>query len=276
MPTSFGRWTFFSGLVLVLFIISPSLSHSAEMSAPEFEIYRIRNGQKELFQTITGKAKWSWETVSEGVQAYKIRALFELPESFKGTQVTSDNPSVKIVMKNQKLLLVTNQTITNLVFARSASQKMSFEFKIVKPTDFKLVTSGCKELKLHGLFDRESLPFFVGLKCVMDARGLQLQLSYTAEMNIEFSSTYDTQGKGESWKVYDLGNIEAASGELANVRLRNRETTYSLKVLTVKQEELKTITKAQFSLGLGYNSLNFKSPAATASDEKPIFVLKFE
>ena len=275
MLISFSRWTRFLLFFLLLLVLFPTVLFAAEMSAPEFEIYRVRNGQTELFEAIKGKAKWSWETVSEGVQAYKIRALFELPESFRGTTVSSENPGVKVVMKNQKLLLITNQVTTSLVFSRTASEETTYEFKVIKPTSFKLAMSGCEELKLRGIFDKENLPFFAGLKCVMDARGLQLQLSYTSELNVEFSSTYDSQGKGESWKVYDLGNIEAASGELANMRLRNREQTYTLRVSTAKQEELKTITKAQFSLGLGYNALKFKSPAVTASDGKPIFVLKF-
>ncbi len=247
---------------------------ASELPDPKFEIYRVVGTQKKVITSISGQAKWSWEKVGDGVQALKVKASFNLPEVLKSATVTPTNSQTKVSIKDQKLNILTSELESTLNFKTQQNQSMQLSFKFTA-SGLIFFDQGCQEMSLQSKVEPKSLAFYIGLKCNIKPSGVQLSLSLPSEAEVENSSLHDLQGKGESWKLYEFGNLDAAKGEVANFKIRYLKQVYNLSIVSVKQDEIKKKGKeAKFAVGLGYDSLKYDSSIGKFTDSKPIFFLK--
>lgn len=247
---------------------------AAELAEPKFEVYRIVGDQRKKINSISGQAKWYWEKVGDGALALRIKANFSIPSVLSSAVVSTANSSVRAKIEGQKLTLVTSDMLSVLSFTKSPAERMQFEFKVDR-VGMGIYEEDCKEIGLESRIDSKEIPFFVGLRCQSNAQGTQLWMTIPAEASIERSSVHDTQGKGENWKVYELGNVDAAKGEIASFRIRFLNKNYNLNITSIKIDEAKRKGKeAKFALGLGYDSMKFEGSIGKFSDSKPVFILK--
>lgn len=261
-------------MALVLWISFFSLNCFAELPVPQFEAFRIINGQKKKVESFSVSAKWSWQNVGVGAQALKARAVFTMPDSLSAATIEVVNPSASVKTKDKKLLLITSDLVTKVNFKRSPTDIIQIEFYLIVPKGG-VFEDGCEDLGIQVQSGGDAFPFFLGAKCRKTQNIFQLQISFPSEADVEKSTIFDTQGKGESWKVYELGNVEAAQGELAKITLKFQEKYFDLVVSSNKKSEVKKYSpEAKFAIGLGYDSMKFTSPVVKASDAKPVFFLK--
>tara|TARA_B110001454_G_scaffold219200_1_gene251786 strand:+ start:6485 stop:7768 length:1284 start_codon:yes stop_codon:yes gene_type:complete len=257
-----------------IWVLAFSFDCFAELPAPRFEAYRVLGNQKKKVEAFSGAAKWSWQNVGVGAQALKARAVFTIPEALSNATIEVANPSASIKTKDKKLQITTSDLVTKVNFNRSATDIIQIEFHMIVPKGG-VFDEGCEALGIQLQFSESELPFYLGARCQKTANAFQLQISFPSEADVDKSSIFDSQGKGESWRVYELGNLDAAQGELAKITLKFKDKNYDLGVSSNKKSEVKKgAAEAKFAVGVGYDSLKFKSPVTSAADSKPVFFLK--
>lgn len=244
------------------------------MSQPQFEAFRLSEKKRKPVVAFSGKGMWYWENVGDGAQALKAKIVFNLPESLRSAQISSLTNSASVNVKDNKLILLTGDVITLIQFKRSENDIILIELKILGD-HWGIWDKGCEEANLNIQIEPAVLPYFIGARCVSKTKNPQLQLSFPSTLEVERSSLFDSQGKGESWRVYELGNIDAAEGEVASLTLKYKGQNFELKVLSTKSVEIRGYApEAKFAVGFGYDSLSFSSTTISSKESKPIFLLK--
>lgn len=268
---AFTRLIFF----FTLWISLASSICYADLPTPRFEAFRMVKDEKRKVVAFSGDAKWVWQDVGVGAEALRARIVFKLPEALVNAAVSVVNSSAQVTVKDGKLLLITGDLATRVNFTRSPKDVIQVEFNLLIPKGG-IFEDGCQKLGIQFLTNPDEFPFYIGARCKLQQRSLQLQISFPSETDVEKSTIFDSQGKGESWKVYELGNVDAAQGELAKITLKYKESDFELIVNSTKKAEAKTRKgkEAKFAVGLGYDSMTFTSPDLKISDAKPVFLLK--
>lgn len=268
-------WT----IVFILFFLTGSFSQLAlaqNSSDLQFSVFLVEGEKQTPIDVGSARGKLAWEKVAEGVEAIKGKMAFTLPESIKIQSASSASSSADIKFKGQRVLLVTADLNTVIDIEQAGGPTVKILVKI-KSTDWPLWVTGCEELGLKFKSSKSPLPFFVGVRCLNDkSSGLtKLQMSFPEELQLENSNLVESAGKGESWRSYDLGNLDAAQGLIARFKVRFQKQSYALGLASTKiQAPLKKPVESKFALGIGYDMMKFDSPLATVSDANPLFLAK--
>lgn len=259
--------------ILLFVVLSPELSHSQTNGDIKVSVFSI-NGESRAAIAADVQAKWSWEKVSNGVEAVKAKIIFNLPDSIQIKEANSPSSSADIKFKGQKVLLVTGDLNTFINIDQTNGQSSKLLVKI-QSTNWPRWVTGCNEAGLQFKTNVPVLPFFVGVRCVNEGSIARLHLSFPEEIQIEKSNLTESAGKGESWRSYDLGNLDAAQGLIAKLQVRFQKQSFVLGLASSKvQAPVKKPAESKFALGLGYDMMKFDSLTTSVSDANPLFIAK--
>ncbi|MBY0452809.1 MAG: hypothetical protein K2P92_07225, partial [Bdellovibrionaceae bacterium] len=238
-----------SSIILIFAVLSPKLSLAQVTGDIKVSIFLI-NGETRTPVTADAQAKWSWEKVAGGVEAVKAKIIFNLPDSIQIKEANSPSSSADIKFKGSKVLLVTGDlnTVINIDQINGSQAKLLVK---VQSSNWPRSVTGCTEAGLQFKTNIPVLPFFVGVRCVNEGSIARLHLSFPEEIQIEKSNLTESAGKGESWRSYDLGNLDAAQGLIAKLQVRFQKQSYVLGLASSKvQAPVKKPAESKFALGL--------------------------
>ncbi len=123
----------------------------------------------------------------------------------------------------------------------------------------------------------KAVPFYIGTSCETKEGVQALMLSFPKEADIENATLFETKGKGELWRYYELGSARTGTKILGKFtfRFQGKEYDFQLESLNVepkdKNEEIQPITLMG---GAGFSMLKISGPDIDISDSKPSLLLK--
>ncbi len=243
----------------------------AASNTPRVQFYEMKGGSAEPLQ-MSSAAKWEWSVNSDSANVLKMLVVAELPKQLIGLKVRSLSQTAKLVIKDNKIKILTGAQNTRLQFAQG-SEVHDIEMRIANESS-NIQEQHCKELRLQLKAPDADAPFFIGASCIQNADKIAFHLTIPEEANVDQSSMFESKGKGESWRIYDLGKINAtSSGEVGRITLRFKNKPYLfIFVSTKKNEKDDELSERRFTVGLGYDSLALTG-SASGKDNKFLLML---
>jgi hypothetical protein len=254
--------------LLVLFFAS-----SAEGKI-QFKVSRIENKNSSPFSAEV-KTQWTWAVEEEDVRTLAVLLSIRSPEIARYKELKSLSRSTKAQLKGDTLLVRLNGMSEKLLL-QNGSSKLFLEIQAENDGDSFQVDENCKQVQIGLRSDPKRLPFYVGTSCKKTKESVFLSLTLPREVEITNSSLFETKGKGEPWRYYELGASQVASGVLGKLTATYKGKSVELFIFSLlssteskKEEAPRTLLAA----GAGYGLLNI-SGASAFSGGQPILVLK--
>lgn len=267
MLVFFTPWASAAGVYNIPF--SDQLNQKLDWTA-----YKISaDKKKEPINLTVIKTQYFWQQLDSDKKIIKIKVEFILPvENF--TSFGTEQENLDIQKSEDHFLLRTNGLTNSFFLLNNKKEKTIFQLQ-ANMKNWPLLQEGCQELGLGFKSEQTQRPIFVGAQCFQKDSKYYLQISFPEEAQLLSSSIVETQGKGESYRVYELGNLDAAEGSVGKFVLSLNKKDLTLELFSQKTDALKKnpIVQAKFLAGLGYGSLNFQGAGITAKESKPFFVL---
>ena len=120
------------------------------------------------------------------------------------------------------------------------------------------------------------IPFYLAYKCESIPTGIRLAITSPIEMPWVTNSLFETKGKGENWKNFDLGvqSNNSNKQEVGTIEFQWNNNHYPFQILFEKTEILRPISAFVFSLGL--INLSLKTNTLQQSLTKASALVSFE
>ena len=101
-------------------------------------------------------------------------------------------------------------------------------------------------------------------------------MTFPSDVELSQSSLFESSGKGENWRVYDLKKINAAISDLGRFDFTFKGKTYVYTLASLKGEAAdKKAPEPNFAISAGYGQFKLSSIDATGSESKPVVRLEF-
>lgn len=220
------------------------------------------------------KGVWFWDQSPNNVKILKAKVKFKVPEGVQPEWITTTSSSAQLEIQDGIVELTTSALLTQIDIS-PPNQKPTMIIAEINSHQWPQIIKGCSNLniKFDGL---ETISFFFASFCTLVNNQVQLQLSLPEEVEIINSNLYDIDGKGEVWKIYQLGDIKKAQGTIAHMSLKIGKSIFPINIQSTfkKKEENTKKIEQHFIVGLGYTQLVNKSPDNEAKDSTPEFNFK--
>jgi hypothetical protein len=247
-------------VICLIFLVTAKAATAADIA-----VFDVTGGKKTPINTAaTHRAEWIKN--ADGVRAYSSVIKMALPFDVAG--ISAETESVTLKSKGRTILYRT----LNMVDRFNIGEK-TIEVQIKNPSKG-VIDENCKA-KLVKLELKSSAPFFVATSCEQVGDNLMLSLTIPAPVQIQKSSVFESKGKGESYRLYEIGNIKAASGAIAEFTFKLGDKIVNAQMVSLRKEQTDKKPKAgRIGIGLGYFMLKVQSSAVNASDSKPGVIVK--
>ena len=149
------------------------------------------------------------------------------------------------------------------------------KFFIKSKLERKRITKGCEDsyLVLQAK-DGNEFPGPFGIFCKIQDGSTLFSVAFPGEVNWSGSTLFETEGKGESWKVYEISEAQSQSGGKIgsfSVQYKNKTYEYELRSNYSKSQAQNESESNRYQLLVGNVSLTAKDANSEAS-ESPFFV----
>jgi hypothetical protein len=257
------RWV---ALVFLVWLSPTQFAWS--QSAWPVEFKKVENGQTTQTLSIRKKQRWVWVQNSEGARVLKSKIAFEAPVDPENEKPKAENANTRLGVKGRIVIVETDATEDTIHFGDPPA--LSIHLKTV-PVKNNVIDENCKAVSLKFEVIGTPAPFFLGVTCTTKNKDVNLHLTFPNDVELSQSSLFESLGKGENYRVYELKRIDAASSELGRFEFRFKGKSYTYALASIKGEAQATkVPEADFALGLGAGQLKLASTDANASDTKPI------
>jgi hypothetical protein len=248
---------------------------NADAATPKLDVFQERGSNRQSIPDTQQKTSWSWITNGEKVREVRLRAVLRSNAFRPYTKVDQTSPTTKNAFKDGTLAILMSAVETKVNLTSSAK---SGQFLIRYPNKGQsiIIDENCSQKFQVGLQAEEpTAPFFIGISCARDAKGLNVSLSYPSDVELVDASFSEAKGKGESWKYYELPPIQQTVSELGQFILSYQGKTYRFNLKSLRpQIELNTEDASVLHLGLGLSLLGIKGSDIEASTGSPTAVLR--
>jgi len=215
---------------------------------------------------------------------YKKFKLFRLgvkaDTDLNGFQISDDSStSLKTGSTAALLYLDSLKGSVSLKNSAGTQKEITFEYK-PSAGDFGVQNSKCNEYNLNlRAAKKPPAGVILAFHCEKVDNRIILSVSTLGTADINSSSLSEIDGKGETWRAFDLGIVKAEAATVLEVGLSKDGNDFDIKVLSKKIEDKKNAEvkedekdKQSLRAGLAY-TMNQIAIANTYSDSSPgIFV----
>jgi len=257
-------------VLVIVFIASGS-----DAASPKLEFFQERTSRKMPVADVQQKSNWVWITNAEKVKEVRLRSFLKSNTLSPYQRVENTSPSSKTALKNATLAILLSAVETKVTLSSSARSDQ-FLIRYPRKGEPLVIDENCAKDFLVGLQAEESeVPFYMGISCARDAKGLNISLSYPSDVELVDASFSEAKGKGESWKYYELPPIQQTVSELGRFILSYRGKTFRYNLKSLKQITESTAEDTSvLYVGLGFSLLSIKGSDINASTGSPTVVLR--
>lgn len=186
------------------------------------------------------KAEWKWKKNAAGAVTLFLHAVIRVPADVSEVKAQSTTLRMQLVKsdpqgtRGQKLDIQSGALHGKFEMIR-AGVSTTYQLDIVKPSPA-LRQAKCSEIGLNIVAQPKELPFFIGARCVSTGdekhASYQLHLTIPEEANVDESTLFEQEGKGEAWRIYQLGDVDTFSAGVAKIVVRFEDKPYELECLS--------------------------------------------
>lgn len=133
--------------------------------------------------------------------------------------------------------------------------------------------TNCLKSKIRVTTDPQSWPFIVGVYCVQTAKEVEVNLSFPTQIRLLKSSLFESAGKGEPARLYNMGKINSSKGSLGSFEFTDGNKNWKLDLSSTKVETKDTqIPPSRYAVGTG--SYQFKLRANNTDYQDTKYLLR--
>jgi hypothetical protein len=124
--------------------------------------------------------------------------------------------------------------------------------------------------------DPPAIPFFLGSSCAVVNKVLGLAISFPREVEFTNSTIFETKGKGEKWRYFELGSGKRFNAVIGKLTFEYQGKSYDFNIESFQPSEAKKPEenpRTVFSAGLGLAMDKISGSDINASDAKPALIL---
>jgi hypothetical protein len=219
--------------------------------------------------------KWSWLKNDESVFVLSSIVTVQLPDGFSADSVRTSVDGNKGKARGNKLALrMISMSDNSIVSGGGSQQAVAVHLRVPAST---IVDDGCAALLLRLRIKTPSdFPFYLGVKCTGDLdHETTLSLTFPSEVTLAKSSIFETRGKGESWRYYELGNLKAAAGQFAQFTFRYGDKNYEFALDSLRNAKGKDPDdQVKLSLGPNYTLMTVVGQGVSSGNGEPGLTLR--
>tara|TARA_B110001454_G_scaffold219200_1_gene251787 strand:+ start:7885 stop:9036 length:1152 start_codon:yes stop_codon:yes gene_type:complete len=220
------------------------------------------------------KAVYRWVTNKEGAREIRWSVIVETPWALDASAISTTTANATVRAKGNRFLLETSsmETIVSLPEGR----QLKLLWRSQSPM---LIDENCQKSSLAFLPEATEkmaakTPFYIGVSCVQKNEQVTLHLSFPYDVELARASLFESIGKGESYRVYELKKITAAKAALGQFVFSYKDRNFNYSLFSQRGETNDNkIPKSRFTFAAGGGSMSLKTTTATYKDTKPFAVL---
>jgi hypothetical protein len=236
-----------------------------QVHATNVEIHEVVGGKEGARLDYPAKHRWVW--ANNAPHPRVLKSLVEIEMPFDLTSTTPDTKlrsRVKVV--GHRLFLAMKSLNEQVVF--SNGHDLTIRVHIRNPDAD--VEDHCEESGLKIVPDHDAGPFYLGLSCLTTDGSSKVTLTFPQDVELNQSNLFETAGKGEVWRVYDLKKLNTNSKEQGRFEFSLHGKNYAYSLVSQKVEVVKKQSEPIFSASLGAAALKLKGETVSSSDTKPM------
>jgi hypothetical protein len=250
----------------------PTQTHAANPIAVQI----LRQGQPVNWKI---KQKNGFFEVAPKAKAFFVQILIQLPADVKVKEVNGpDILSKPGWIRGDKLMLAVGRLHTDLLVKMSDGQEESWRIDLTMPETITQL-KGCKELGLKITTQNPKLPVFFAAECAVRDRRIIFNPSVPSELEWDVTSIFETDGKGERWKIFEMsrntmvaGNDILAQLEFNYEGAKTRFTLMQNRTKTTPDQPETEKDPWRTQAALGFSQIKSKTPIASAASSHPGFM----
>ncbi len=216
--------------------------------------------------------RWHWLSDAEGIQKNVLQVLLTSPEGWDLTRVSSGQQFKK---SKSKILLNLNAISETLFFNDEKGLEVPIRIDILvnKPV-VKVKDCATSDLVIKNL---NKLPndLVLGVVCQNIKGSVELHISSFSNLEWGQTSLIEVKGKGEPNRLFNLGEIQAASGSVFSFSLVRDDSEFKFEINSLKgarkkeSKEDEIEKKPKFYAGAAIYSLGIQTTTASFSNTAP-------
>lgn len=225
------------------------------------------------------KVGFKFLEVQPGSWALFAQVIVPLPNGGKATEVTGENIFFdrKMVRPGKFLLAVGGFTNTIQIREEGKTEPLNYSVRI-KLSESVFSDDGCKVLDLNLRLSNPKAPLFYGSYCRRKGDKVSLTVSVPEEFEFDSATLFETAGKGERWKTYDLSatSLTVNTQILAEINFRHAQGPLKISLFRAnastpaQKEKPKSTPFMSASVGLGGVQVATKPVGKSASVMEPV------
>lgn len=261
-----ARFTFiFLALMFSQFVLAQTNTATFQISEKRGDTWSAVN--------LRSKAVYRWLTNKEGAREIRWSVIVETPWELDGNTISTATPNATVRAKGNRFLLETSSMET--VVSLPQEKQLKLVWRSPAPM---LIDENCQKSFLAFSPDAADkatkTPFYIGISCTQKNEQLTLHLSFPYDVELARASLFESIGKGENYRVYELKKITAAKTALGQFAFSYKDKNYSYNLFSQKGETRDDkIPKSRFTISAGGGNLSLKTTTAAYKDTKPFAVL---
>ena len=239
----------------------------------------------------TGKTKFQFI----GYKKFKLYRLGIKASANLDNYMPQEETTATLKTNSTTLLMFVDNLTGQFIFKNAAGDEKVLDYNYnPTPQDFGIQNSRCAEFNLN-LSTNKKLPLgtILAFSCEKVDNRIILTVSTMGTVEVNSSSLSELDGKGETWRAFDLGTLKAEATTVLELVFSKGKEEFGVKVLSKKIENKPSETEADLdkkrqiiTAGFLYSMINLSivsnySDASTGLfvgfSSKPLFYnLKFD
>ena len=263
----------FFAVPLLASLLCPTQTHAANPIAVQI----LRQGQPVNWKI---KQKNGFFEVAPKAKAFFVQILVQLPPDIKVQEVNGPDILFKPAwIRGDKLMLAVGRLHTDLLVKMGDGREENWRIDLSMPETVTQL-KGCKELGLKITTQNPKIPVFFAAECSVRDQRIVFNPSVPSELEWDVTSIFETDGKGERWKIFEMSRNTMVAGNdvLAQLEFNyeGAKTRFTLMQNRTKATPDKPdpVAKDQWrtQAGLGFSQIKAKTPLASAASSHPGFM----
>lgn len=177
--------------------------------------------------------KSKWTKNEEGVLVFHWLVTIETDWNLDNQVIQLKPVEIKYKVNNNKIIIKTQFLTSQIKIGNH--ENIIIKFSGVPPMN---IDENCKASRIDVISQPEKFPFFVGLNCQTNKSGVQVHLSFPQEVELVSSSIFETLGKGEIYRTYDLTPVQLSQAKIGDFEFSFKDQKYHMSLNSIQDKAI--------------------------------------
>jgi hypothetical protein len=246
--------------------------------SPKFEVYETNKLYRKVYQAKV-ESQWDWTANTGGRKRLAWVVKVTSPAFKKYKAAVAKSSSTIATLKDDVLELKYFQMTESVQLLGPESPALKLELRSLLDSTGPAISKDCSTERIffNSVSSDNAKQIPVGMSCVSEGDEVFFTVSFPADVELENSTIYELEGKGEPWRTYKLMKRSSEKASLGTLVFSFKKKKYSFQIdylppETPTKKDEKNNRHAWGAAGLG----NFKTrgTSSDATDSKLVFTAK--